>query len=318
MQTVGYLLSEATNLKFNVITAISNSDQEESVISLLYKQGCNIVYRALDLPTLDRFLKECLLEVSIIISEDFISIKDFVNISNKYNHFKFIKIGIKNIDITYLVTELSRINKPLFNYPILRNYNLTAVIGSPGSPGVSTITNHLAARLSATIITAPHQNLRPKASTKVVTVRKLEEEIDKHSSNKILIDGGSTTLLTSILADRRQSAQWLNQIIAYTTNLLYIVNSDDNGIKYLEQFAKDFINLINPPRIIYILNKQRFDHFGHRIQRHFLEMTNGFERNQVPFDLRAQRLLAHTNKRLVFWHSDAFSKQINKIIVQLG
>ena len=96
------------------------------------------------------------------------------------------------------------------------------------------------------------------------------------------------------------------------------MNSDDNGINYLEQFTKDFINLINPPKIIYILNKQRFDRSGQLIQRQFLELTTGFESNQVPFDFRAQRLLCNTNKRLVFWQSDTFSKQINKIGVQLG
>ena len=311
-------MSEATNLKFNVITAISNSDHEESVAALLHTQGCNIVYRALDLPSLDGFLNDCLLEVSIIISKDFISVEDFMRVSNKYNNYKFIQSDSENIDFTYLVTELSKISKPLFNHKLLRSKNLTTVIGSPGSPGVSTITNHLAVKLSATIIAAHHQNLRPKTSSKVITVRKLEEEISKHGSNRLLIDGGSATLLTTILADRRQRAQWLNESVAFSSNLLYIVNSDDNGINYLEQFTKDFINLINPPKIIYILNKQRFDRSGQLIQRQFLELTTGFESNQVPFDLRAQRLLSNTNKRLVFWQSDTFSKQINKIGVQLG
>ena len=311
-------MSEATNLKFNIITAISNSDHEESVAALLHAQGCNIVHRALDLQSLDRFLKNCLLEVSIIISKDFISDKDFIRISNIYNNYKFIQSDSKNIDLTYLVTELSKISKPLFNHKLSRSKNLTTVIGSPGSPGVSTITNHLAVKLSATIITAHHQNLRPKTSSKVITVRKLEDEISKHGSNRLLIDGGSATLLTTILADRRQRAQWLNESVAFSSNLLYIVNSDDNGINYLEQFTKDFINLINPPKIIYILNKQRFDRSGQLIQRQFLELTTGFKSNQVPFDLRAQRLLSNTNKRLVFWQSDTFSKQINKIGVQLS
>jgi len=311
-------LSEATNLKFNVITAISNSDHEESVAALLHTQGCNIVYRALDLQSLERFLKDCLLEVSIIISKDFTSVKDFIRILNIYNKYKFIQSDSKDIDITYLVNELSKISKPFFNHNILRSHNLTTVIGSPGSPGVSTITNHLAVKLSATIIAPPHQNLRPKACSKVITVLKLEEEITKQGSIRLIIDGGSATLLTTILADRRQRAQWLSESVAFSSNLLYIVNSDDNGINYLEQFTKDFINLINPPRIIYILNKQRFDRAGQLIQRQFLELTTGFESNQVPFDLRAQRLFTDTNKRLVFWHSNTFSKQINKISVQLG
>jgi hypothetical protein len=99
--------------------------------------------------------------------------------------------------------------------------------------------------------------------------------------------------------------------------LLYTVNSDENGIYYLQNFIKDYINLIDPPRIIYILNKQRFDRMGQLIQQQFLELTAGCESIQIPYDLRAQRMITNTNKRLTFWSSDTFSKQINKIGVQL-
>jgi hypothetical protein len=99
--------------------------------------------------------------------------------------------------------------------------------------------------------------------------------------------------------------------------LLYTVNSDENGIYYLQNFIKDYINLIDPPRIIYILNKQRFDRMGQLIQRQFLELTAGSESIQIPYDLRVQRMITNTNKRLTFWSSDTFSKQINKIGVQL-
>lgn len=309
---------EATNLKFNIVTAIGGSEEEESVAALLYSQGCNILYRALDLLSLDRFLKDCSLEVIIIISKDFITSKELISISNKYSKYRFIQSNIKSDGISHLMTELSKSSKSLPSQKILRRGNLTTVIGSPGSPGVSTIVNHLAINLAATIIASSHHNFRPKTSSKVITTSSLNQQLSKVDSDRVIIDGGSATLLTTTLADRRINAQWLSESVACASNLIYTLNSDENGIYYLQNFTKDFINLIDPPKIIYILNKQRFDRAGQLIQSQFLELTTGFESTQIPYDPRVQRMIKNTNKRFNFWSIDTFSKQINKIGVQLG
>ena len=309
---------EATNLKFNIVTAIGGSEEEESVAALLYSQGCNILYRALDLLSLDRFLKDCSLEVIIIISKDFITSKELISISNKYSKYRFIQSNIKSDGISHLMTELSKSSKSLPSQKILRRGNLTTVIGSPGSPGVSTIVNHLAINLAATIIASNHHNFRPKTISKVISTSSLNQQLSKVDSDRVIIDGGSATLLTTTLADRRINAQWLSESVACASNLIYTLNSDENGIYYLQNFTKDFINLIDPPKIIYILNKQRFDRAGQLIQSQFLELTTGFERTQIPYDPRVQRMIKNTNKRFNFWSIDTFSKQINKIGVQLG
>lgn len=309
---------EATNLKFNIVTAIGGSEEEESVAALLYSQGCNILYRALDLLSLDRFLKDCSLEVIIIISKDFITSKELISISNKYSKYRFIQSNIKSDGISHFMTELSKSSKSLPSQKILRRGNLTTVIGSPGSPGVSTIVNHLAINLAATIIASSHHNFRPKTSSKVITTSSLNQQLSKVDSDRVIIDGGSATLLTTTLADRRINAQWLSESVACASNLIYTLNSDENGIYYLQNFTKDFINLIDPPKIIYILNKQRFDRAGQLIQSQFLELTTGFESTQIPYDPRVQRMIKNTNKRFNFWSIDTFSKQINKIGVQLG
>ena len=309
---------EATNLKFNIVTAIGGSEEEESVAALLYSQGCNILYRALDLLSLDRFLKDCSLEVIIIISKDFITSKELISISNKYSKYRFIQSNIKSDGISHLMTELSKSSKSLPSQKILRRGNLTTVIGSPGSPGVSTIVNHLAINLAATIIASNHHNFRPKTISKVISTSSLNQQLSKVDSDRVIIDGGSATLLTTTLADRRINAQWLSESVACASNLIYTLNSDENGIYYLQNFTKDFINLIDPPKIIYILNKQRFDRAGQLIQSQFLELTTGFESTQIPYDPRVQRMIKNTNKRFNFWSIDTFSKQINKIGVQLG
>ena len=309
---------EATNLKFNIVTAIGGSEEEESVAALLYSQGCNILYRALDLLSLDRFLKNCSLEVIIIISKDFITSKELISISDKYSKHRFIQCNIKCDGISHLITELSKSSKSLPSQKILRRGNLTTVIGSPGSPGVSTIVNHLAINLAATIITSNHHNLRPKTISKVISTSSLNQQLSKVDSDRVIIDGGSATLLTTTLADRRINAQWLSESVACASNLIYTINSDENGIYYLQNFTKNFINLIDPPNIIYILNKQRFDRAGLLIQSQFLELTAGFESTLIPYDPRVQRMITNTSKRFNFWSSDTFSKQINKIGVQLA
>jgi hypothetical protein len=311
-------LLEATNLKFNIVTAIGGSEEEDSVAALLYSQGCNILYRALDLLSLDRFLKNCSLEVIIIISKDFLTSKELISISDKYSKHRFIQCDIKSDGISYLMTELSKSSKSLPSQKILRRGNLATVIGSPGSPGVSTIVNHLAINLAATIITSNHHNLRPKTISKVISISSLSQQLSKVDSDRVIIDGGSATLLTTTLADRRINAQWLSESVACASNLIYTINSDENGIYYLQNFTKDFINLIDPPNIIYILNKQRFDRAGLLIQSQFLELTAGFESTLIPYDPRVQRMITNTSKRFNFWSSDTFSKQINKIGVQLA
>lgn len=309
---------EATNLKFNIVTAIVGSEEEESVAALLYSQGCNILYRALDLLSLDRFLKDCSLEVIIIISKDFITSKELISISDKYSKHRFIQCDLKSDGISHLMTELSKSSKSLPSQKILRRGNLTTVIGSPGSPGVSTIVNHLAINLAATIIASNHHNFRPKTISKVISTSSLNQQLSKVDSDRVIIDGGSATLLTTTLADRRINAQWLSESVACASNLIYTINSDENGIYYLQNFTKDFKNLIDPPNIIYILNKQRFDRAGLLIQSQFLELTAGFESTLIPYDPRVQRMITNTNKRFNFWSSDTFSKQINKIGVQLA
>lgn len=309
---------EATNLKFNIVTAIGGSEEEESVAALLYSQGCNILYRALDLLSLDRFLKDCSLEVIIIISKDFITSKELISILDKYSKHRFIQGDLKSDGISHLMTELSKSSKSLPSQKILRRGNLTTVIGSPGSPGVSTIVNHLAINLAATIIASNHHNFRPKTISKVISTSSLNQQLSKVDSDRVIIDGGSATLLTTTLADRRINAQWLSESVACASNLIYTINSDENGIYYLQNFTKDFKNLIDPPNIIYILNKQRFDRAGLIIQSQFLELTAGFESTLIPYDPRVQRMITNTNKRFNFWSSDTFSKQINKIGVQLA
>ena len=62
--------------RLNLITAISNSDQEEKIAALLHSQGCNIIYRALNIDLLTTFLVSNHLKVGEIFGLIVLAIPD--------------------------------------------------------------------------------------------------------------------------------------------------------------------------------------------------------------------------------------------------
>ena len=189
------------------------------------------------------------------------------------------------------------------------------VVGSPDSPGISTITNHLATKLSATLITSTHHNLRPLGLSKVnqIPASQLGKKIEEFGEDQLIIDGGSTTSLTKTLADRRVNAQWLSQSISCSRYLIYVVKSEENGITYLSEFINDFNNLVSAPSLICVLNQQRFDRFGQLIQKRFTDLATSYPVVTLPYDMGAIRAMNSPQSKYQFWRSNAFSKQIAKI-----
>jgi len=312
-------LSEASDLKLNLITAISNSEKEDNIAKLLFSQGCNIIYRALNLESLERFLDKNQPQSNIIFSKDFLKEKDLLYFSNKFKLHRFIETSTLSDDRLNLLIELSQSSKPPLIHKLSRRSNLTTVIGSPGSPGISTITNQLALSINAKVIAGIHHNIRPKSSCVVINIAApdLIESISKITEKHLLIDGGSTISLTSTLSDRRLNARWLYESINSSQNLIYIINADENGIFYLSRFVEDFANLIHPPTIIYILNNAKFDRNGRFIQKKFLELVKNYNNVQIPYDPKVQLVGINSPRKQYFWQSTAFSKQIDKIGSQL-
>jgi hypothetical protein len=307
-------LSEASELKLNLITAISSSDQEEIIASLLYSQGCNIIYRAITLDKLINFLSELKILVSILYSKEFISQADLVRLIKTFKQHKFIEIDDK-FNPSSLISDLAQITRPALFHQLTRLDNLVTVVGSPDSPGISTITNHLANKLSATLITSTHHNLRPLSLSKVnqIPASQLGKKIEEFGEDQLIIDGGSTTSLTKTLADRRVNAQWLIQSISCSRYLIYVVKSEENGITYLSEFINDFKNLVSAPSLICVLNQQRFDRFGQLIQKRFTELATSCPVVTLPYDMGAIRAMNSPQSKYQFWRSNAFSKQIAKI-----
>ena len=307
-------MSEVSELKLNLITAISSSDQEEIVASLLYSQGCNIIYRAITLDGLTKFLSELKTLVSVLYSKEFGSQAELTKLIKVFKQHNFIEIDDR-FDPLSLISNLAGITRPALLQQLVRLDNLVTVIGSPDSPGISTITNHLAIELSASLITSNHHNLRPLGLSKVnqISASELGKTLEEFGKDQLIIDGGSTTSLTKILADRRVNAQWLSQSISCSRYLVYIVKSGDNGMIYLSEFISDFNNLINAPMLICVLNQQRFDRYGQVIQKRFNDLVSSYPIFALPYDIGAIRAMNSPQSKFKFWRNSAFSNQIAKI-----
>ena len=304
--------------RLDLITAISNSDQEEKIAALLHSQGCNIIYRALNSDLLTAFLASNQSTVSLVYSQDFITAAKLKELSTSFAGLRLIQLT-EDLNSQELLKQLAQISRPPLLHQLARANNLIAVLGTPGSPGISTITNHLAVFKSAQVIAAEHHNFRPQSSAKVETIAasELDKKLVALGSGLVFIDSGRSVALTKTISDRRMNALWLSHSLACAGKLIYVLEANDNGISYLAEFVSDFKNILNPPPIFYVLNQQRFDRRGQSIQRKFLEVVGNQPSFQIPQDYRSIRSQVGAAWPNNFWRSTTFNKQIEKIGNQL-
>ncbi len=303
---------ELAEAKLNVVTAIANNDEEEAVAHLLHSQGCNIVFRSLNLQLLGDFLNNSDSELIVIYSKEFLTNSQIEELQAKFSNPKFIELST-GVNKQFLLGQLAQVSRPPLIHQLSRINNLTAVFGSLASPGISTITNHLALATSAKIIASTHHNLRPLTSAQVdvISAAQLDKTLADIGSDPVIIDAGACINLTKILSDRRASALWLSQSLICAKSIIYVVRANDNGMTYLSEFVSDFKKVINPPKILYVLNQQRFDRKGEVIQGKFLELIGSQNHVQVPYDRRSEHSPSGGLAR--FWRSTTFNKQIAKI-----
>ena len=152
--------------RLNLITAISNSDQEEKIAALLHSQGCNIIYRALNIDLLTSFLASNHSKANLIYTQDFMTSAKLKELSTSYAGLRLIEVT-EDLNSQELLKQLAQISRPPLLHQLTRANNLVAVLGTPGSPGISTITNHLAVFKSAQVIAAEHITYVRKAELKL-------------------------------------------------------------------------------------------------------------------------------------------------------
>ena len=83
---------EIAEPRLNLITAISNSDQEEKIAALLHSQGCNIIYRALNIDLLTAFLASNNSKVNLLYTQDFVNSAKLKELSTSYAGLRMIQL----------------------------------------------------------------------------------------------------------------------------------------------------------------------------------------------------------------------------------
>jgi len=297
-----------------IVTAISGSEQEQQLISLLSKQGFILAFRALNISALSNYLSKTDEPLIIIFSENFgnklESIK-YLNINRKH---KFVKWDLKT-DSVNILKQVTNLEQTYPEIEITRFKNLISVLGSPGAPGVSTLTDYLSIKLSAKIICSNLNNLRPNDKVDVLSIdaSNLASALNKNYPAKIIIDAGSAINVAGIASDRRVGAKWAREVIGSCDKLLYVIKSDSCGLAYLHKFIKEFNNLLDPPEVIYILNQQRFNKNGQEIQIEFKRLIQDSRFFIVPFVGNLPALNSALPPRFAFLGVSGFQKQIEKM-----
>ncbi|MEY3889973.1 MAG: hypothetical protein RLY62_155 [Actinomycetota bacterium] len=302
-----------------IVTSILNPDQEKLITSLLFSQGCEITFRALSINSLIKFLANQLESVVVVYSTEFFAHSDLKKVIGINSKHRFIEVNPEPFSPIKLLSDLSNIEVNYKTYSLERLNNVYAVMGTYGSPGVSTLSNFLAEYVSGIILAASHHNLRPKSNTRVVITspENLGESVKSVIGNRIIIDSGAAINLTSTLVDRRLNSRWLKEVIGTANQLLYIIKSDNSGISYLDSFVSDFKNLINPPDITYILNQQKFDRISQENQNRFRSLISGSRNFILPYTNRVTLARPLKRSESSIWRTNSFQKQIAKIGAQL-
>ena len=303
--------SKAQGANLNFVTAIVDSELEAEVAQLLYSHGNNIVFRALTFSALQSFLMDRNSDFQVIYSDDFAD-ENLVNVlSLSYQQIKFTKVAA-GFNAAQFLIDISQIARK----PLIRKLqplpNLISIMGSFGSPGISVVTNQIAARFSdATILHPEGDNFRPEISSNnkvLVATEKIRESLQS-LNGRYFLDAGATLALTATLSDRRSAGQLLNWALNSSATIIYVIKPDENGINNLTNFLNDYQNLISPPPLICILNQQRFNAKARLINSEFQRLTSGQANFQVPFDYPAT---AKYPSRIQWW-STTFAKQFDQI-----
>lgn len=303
-----------------IVTAISDSESEAVVTSLLVSQGFEIAFRALSLYSLYHFVINQKDSLVVIYDQSIESKLEFRKNFKLDGQHRFVRFDSRTFNPALILAEISSFE---YNHPstsIERLPNVLSVMGSPGAPGVSTLANFLGLILECTVVCSSHQNLRPFCNT---IVKKISPEniipiLKDNSNNQILIDAGSSINLTSTLSDRRAGARWFREVVGSSSQLIYVVKSNTLGIEYLSEFMKDFSNLINPPVMTAILNQQRFDRSSQEIQSRFKKLLDGYSNFVLPYTSRIEVDSSNNQGRSSIWEINSFQKQVAKIAAHVG
>jgi len=331
--------------QLQVITAISDADCEDFVSQLLFSQGWSIIFRAIDMSGLAKFLEERTgaLRTVVIYKSDLPEFEQ--ELLNKFLSPKITHICIDNIETNshILMTHIrGQLRLPLIiestkfedrskpnNLTTLASalkqpcvITITGTVGAPGRSSVAlNIANYLAEGSEVNIYDADSRApaldyllgraVKSSENLSLVDISTLSKsaEISIPDRSRIsVVDLGPLPPLEEVVNDRRWQAGFINRTLEETTTLIYLCKSNGLSLIRLEQFISQFPVLLRKLPIIYILNQSRSTREGRALANRFTKICDG----ETSFILPAHEQI-NTNLAIPAKRETAFGKAIAEI-----
>ena len=302
--------------QLDVVTAIGDAEAEDYVAQLLFTQGWNIIYRALDMDSLEKFLRQRGKELRTIIVYK-------SDLSNFSNHIlenlaspTVTNISLDDVAINAHAIMLhlrARLRLPLItNQPapvlksevILEKLEQVVITGTQGAPGRSTIALNLALELNYPIydldFKAPAQNYLINRNKIEIELKQLNGEKPREfkSEGHAVLDIGALPPLDELVNDRRWSAILLNSVLEQTTHLIYICRASGLSLIRLEKFISQFPILLRKIPVSYIFNLAGNSREERALEKHFIKMVEGESHLVIPSDIRLQNPTKNGSKAI--------------------
>lgn len=264
-------------------TAVSSHELEDRVIEVLTAQGFHLSFRAVTPADLEEFLSEYdQKERTLLIFDEM-----FRFIISKQNLAEDFQLSFLLIDSWATLTdeEIARsahdaLREPLvFQSQLRRNElrrNWFGVIGTSGSPGISSMAINVAAELSQNlpvrIVDADDRNQdlhvllgarREGRSTLTssLSLMTLASDADRQSfdgdqSRVSFIDiGEAPKFHTEIFTDRRANIRNAINLIIQSHHLIYVIQPENRALVELDSFLKFAERELSQNQITFLLNK---------------------------------------------------------------
>lgn len=270
-------------MNISFATALSSHELEDQVIATLTSQGFHLSFRAITPSHLEEFLLaiDHNERILIVFDEAFQSIvQSGENISNSQLRFFFMesKATWSNQAITQAALEVLRQPSISKTYPRRKvsRSDWIGVVGTSGSPGISSMAINIAAEISqklpTRIVDADHQNqdlhillgtrregtsiLTSSLALLSITSDEDRRSLEEDDSRISVIDMGETPRLHSeIFTDRRSKVRNTIDLMMQAHQLIYVVQPENRALRELDTFLEFAQQELSHLHLTFLFNK---------------------------------------------------------------
>ena len=302
--------------QLEVITAIGDADFEDYIAQLLYSQGWNIVYRALEMDALINYvanrpqeLRTIIVFKSDLLNFDQVRLDDLasstftcINLDEVPNTAHDVMLHIRSqIRLPLISGAKSEVTTPFKNE---KKFKTILVTGTHGAPGRTTIALNLAQEKKYQIMDfdfkAPALRYLQENLNLEIDIKNLESEKPREylAESDCIVDIGALGPLDELVNDRRWNAALLNSVLESTSNLIYVCRPNNLSMQRLAKFISEFPILLRKIPLTYVFNLAGNSREERYLEKQFIKMMAGENYLVIPSDSRIANIVSSRNKTI--------------------